>query len=156
VRAVAGSRGGTLTRDRSVAWRKDDPFGVELAVDRLSAVGVAFGTDPVPYRLDYSLETGAGFVTTRLTVTAAGEGWVRQLELQRSDAGAWSSETTSEGATDLPAAGGDVASFAGALDPDLGLSPLFNTMPVPRHGIHRRACAHDRRTIQARRTPRDF
>jgi hypothetical protein len=40
-----------------------------------------------------------------------------------------------EGDVDLPPAGADPATLAGALDCDLGLSPLTNTMPVLRHGL---------------------
>jgi hypothetical protein len=39
------------------------------------------------------------------------------------------------GVLDRPAPGGDLALVAGALDCDLGLSPLTNTMPVLRHGL---------------------
>jgi len=36
----------------------------------------------------------------------------------------------------MPEAGGDLDACRRALDPDLGLSPLFNSMPVLRHGLH--------------------
>jgi uncharacterized protein len=126
---------------RSVAWAKDDPFGAEHAdisfnPGRLSASGVAIGSEPTPYRLDYTLETTKSFVTTRLVVAARGEGWERWLELTRTDAGGWIAQARHSGGLQLPAPGGDTAPFAGALDPDLGLSPLFNSMPVLRHGLH--------------------
>ena len=44
---------------------------------------------------------------------------------------------------DLPSAGGDTAPLTGALDCDLGLSPLTNTMPVLRHRLHREGGAAD-------------
>jgi hypothetical protein len=65
---------------RAVAWVKDDPFGVEfaeivLAPQKVSALGVAISAGPrIPYRLDYTLETVAGYVTSRLWVTSRGEG----------------------------------------------------------------------------------
>ncbi len=39
--------------DRTIVWRKDDPLGsevarVSLAPDRLTARGLAIGTDPEP------------------------------------------------------------------------------------------------------------
>ena len=73
---------------RAVAWAKDDPFGVEfaeiaLAPEHLTAEGVAIGTGPIPYRLDYTLETASGFVTSRLRVNSRGEGWRRTLDLSR-------------------------------------------------------------------------
>jgi hypothetical protein len=96
---------------------------------------VAIGTDPVPYRLDYRLTTRRGFVTSRLRVRSKGEGWHRSLDLQRSPAGAWTVLAYGDGELALPPPGGDVAAFAEALDCDLGLSPLTNTMPVLRHGL---------------------
>jgi len=61
---------------------KDEPFGVEFAdidlgPNYLTARGVAVAGDPTPYRLDYTLETAAGFVTSRLHVVSSGEGWRR-------------------------------------------------------------------------------
>jgi hypothetical protein len=96
---------------------------------------VAIGTDPCPYRLDYELATADQFVTARLTVRSAGHGWRRALVLERSAHGEWSCTTECTGDLDWPAPGGDLAVLAGALDCDLGLSPLTNTMPVLRHGL---------------------
>jgi hypothetical protein len=125
---------------RAVAWVKDDPFGVEFAEiaiteENLTASGVAVGTAPLPYRLDYELETRAGFVTARLRGTTRGEGWHRELDLRRDEDGVWSIAVNEEGAVDLPPAGGDVARLADALDCDLGLSPVTNMMPILRHGL---------------------
>src|SRR5438874_13692081 len=131
-------------RTRRVAWSKvESGFGAEwaeitLATGRLDATGVAIGTDPVPYRLDYRLETTAGFVTTRLDVRTQGEGWQRSLDLRRTHAGAWVAESSaaSEGASDpgsLPAAGATaemLRELDEALDCDLGLCPVTNSMPV--------------------------
>ena len=125
---------------RPVAWAKDEPFGVEFAeiefgADRLEARGVAIGSAPLPYRLDYQLETGAEFVTSRLYVSSRGEGWRRELDLSRDRRVAWSVATEEEGAVEFPVVGGDELSLAEALDCDLGLSPLTNTMPILRHGL---------------------
>jgi len=122
-------------------WAKEDPFGTELADvtigdGLLTTTGVAVGTDPAPYRLDYELTTVGGFVTARLLVRARGRGWRRSLDLRRSASGKWSCATEAEGAPDLPAPGGDLSAVAGALDCDLALSPLTNSMPVLRHGLH--------------------
>ena len=129
-------------RHRSVAWAKDDRFGVEfaelrLAGETLSASGVAIGTTPVAYRLDYELETGPGFVTTRLHVVSRGEGWRRELDLRRDERGTWSVDASEQGALDLPRPGADAALFDGALDCDLALSPVTNMMPILRHGLLR-------------------
>jgi hypothetical protein len=119
---------------------KDDPFGVEFAEillgrECLSADGVAIGTRPIPYRLDYMLETATGFVTARLRVTSRGEGWRRTLELRRSAEGVWSVTTEEDGELDLPPPGGDPSTLADALDCDLALSPVTNSMPVLRHEL---------------------
>jgi hypothetical protein len=100
---------------------KDEPFGVEfadiaLAERRLDAEGVAIGAGPVPYRLDYVLETAPGFVTSRLRVSSRGEGWRRTLDLRRDAAGVWSIAADEEGEADLPSPGGDPTTLAGALD----------------------------------------
>lgn len=127
-------------RRRAAAWIKDDPFGVEfaeiqLAPERLRAEGVAIGSRPVAYRLDYDVETAAGFVTSRLSVTSRGEGWSRTLDLRRSEVGIWSVVTEEDGDLDLPSSGGDPTSFADALDCDLGLSPVTNLLPILRHDL---------------------
>jgi uncharacterized protein len=132
----------------AVAWSKRAPFGAEyaevsLGTDALSATGIAIGSEPLPYRLDYMLRTGSGFVTAELEVFSRGDGWQRRLTLARSAAGDWTAEATSRGESPLPPPGGDTAPVGGALDPDLGLSPLFNSMPVLRHGLHEGGSADD-------------
>jgi hypothetical protein len=122
-------------------WLKDQPFGVEIAEVRLgggtlSASGAAIGTEPRAYRLEYDLTTTRGYVTGRLSVRTRGDGWSRTLDLERAGSGRWSARYTSEGAADLGTPGGDLDSMAGALDVDLGLSPLTNSMPVLRHALH--------------------
>ncbi len=119
------------------AWRAE-VAGVEVGADSIAATGTQLGTDPLVYRLDYRLETGAAFITQLLTVVAAGEGWERQMRLVRHADGHWDCETTEEGDAPLPPSGGDVAAVRGALDCDLARSPLTNLMPVRRHRLHER------------------
>ena len=133
---------------RRVAWTKDSlvvaEFAeVELLVDRLSATSVAIGDDPLPYRVDFELETGEGFVTTRLRLRARGDGWERSLELQRAADGTWRAETTVDGMTALPDPGGDVTLVEGALDCDVAHSPVTNSMPVLRHRMLEHPGSHD-------------
>jgi uncharacterized protein len=121
-------------------WGKD-PFGAELAQvtvagGALSATGVAIGTSPVPYRVDYQFTTTDAYVTARLVVRARGSRWRRALDLERAASGAWSCTTEAEGDLDQPAPGGELAMVSGALDCDLGLSPMTNSMPVLRHRLH--------------------
>ncbi len=125
---------------RAIAWIKENGNGAEfadvlIAHKRLTATGLAIGTTPIGYRLDYKLETDYGFTTLGLLVTARGSGWRRQLDLRRNRRGKWSVGTKSEGATTLPAPGGDTSVISEALDCDLALSPLTNSMPVLRHGL---------------------
>lgn len=138
VRATGGQR--------AVAWTKDDPVGaefteVDLQPGRLVASGTAIGSEPLPYRLDYGLDTAAGYVTRRMWVAARGDGWSRTLELHRTTSGRWTAATTAEGRAALPPPGellarpDGLAALDGALDVDLALSPFTNTMPVLRHGL---------------------
>ncbi len=134
------TRGPIETR-RAVACVKDEPFGTEfaelvIADAHLTASGVAIGSAPLPYRIDYDLETRQGFLTSRLRVTARGEGWRRTLDLRRGD-DEWHIRAEQHGDVDLPPAGGDPSLLAGALDCDLGLSPVTNMMPILRHGLRR-------------------
>jgi hypothetical protein len=129
-----------MRRRRFVAWRgidgvRAEAARVELEADRLSASGTQIGADPLPYRLDYVLETGEGFVTTRLRVEVEGHDWSRQLVLERDPGGSWACATQTSGSPDLPPPSGDLEPVNGALDCDLGLCPLTNTMPVLRHGL---------------------
>jgi hypothetical protein len=127
-------------KGRAVAWVKEDPFGVEfvevrLSGDRLSARGTAIGTEPVPYRLDYRLVTGLRFATSRLRVAACGEGWRRTLDLRRQPSAAWTVSYEADGESVPPPI--DREGLSAALDCDLGLSPLTNSMPVLRHDLLR-------------------
>jgi hypothetical protein len=108
---------------------------VDIGDGWLGAAGVAVGADPLPYHLDYRLICDNGFVTRSLTVRVAGDGWSRGLRLTRGADGGWDARTRSDGTVDLPLTAADPAALAGALDCDLGLSPLTNTMPVLRHGL---------------------
>ncbi|MFD3808367.1 putative glycolipid-binding domain-containing protein [Streptomyces sp. NPDC058619] len=94
------------------------------------ARGRAVGTEPEPYWLSYELETAEGYVTRRLGVRVEDAGRVRELDLRRSAAGGWTVD------------GHPRPDLEGALDCDLGLCPLTNSMPVLRHALHRNAGEH--------------
>jgi hypothetical protein len=122
-------------------WHNAAPFHVEFAEVRLgrgtlAASGVAIGNEPIEYRLEYKLTTTEAYVTTRLEVSSRGSGWQRRLVLARDAADGWSCTAEHTGELDLPPAGGDLSAVQSALDCDLGLSPLTNTMPVLRYGLH--------------------
>jgi uncharacterized protein len=118
-------------------WRSE-AANVELQDGTLRAAGTQLAIDPLPYRLDYRLDaSGEGYVTRSLRIAAAGERWERRLHLERDPGGSWTVEIGSEGKLDLSRPGGETAGLGEALDCDLGFSPLTNTMPVLRHGLHR-------------------
>jgi len=137
-------------RSRRIGWSKAEPFGAEfveaqIESDRLAARGVAIGSEPLLYRLDYELETGPGFVTVRLVLTSRGDGWARSLDLRRAPSGIWEETWKEDGVGRVLGLRGatDLGGLAGALDVDLGLSPLLNTPPVLRHGLLRGAGSVD-------------
>ncbi len=122
----------------SLVWLKDagaELVEVKLARGRLSAMGSAIGADPVPYRLEYVLTTTESFRTSSLRVHTSGVGWRRSLELHRDGSGSWRIVSDAEGSLDAAPPGGDAALLRGAVDCDLGLCPLTNTMPVLRNGL---------------------
>jgi uncharacterized protein len=134
--------------ERFVIWRGLDDWRVEVAslelgADRLVASGTQIGSDPVAYRLDYRLDTRADFITSFLEITASGSGWRRQLDLRHDGHGGWTCVSQSGGLSDLPPPGCDASLLAGALDCDLGLSPLTNLMPIRRFGLHERPGSED-------------
>src|SRR2546430_17636833 len=103
---------------RSIVWVKEDPLGAEFAdVDiargRLTAIGVAIGSSPLGYRLEYKLETLAGYVTSGLVAVARGDGWQRKLDLRRLRSGRWTARTSLRGQVDLPPPGGGMPAPAG-------------------------------------------
>jgi hypothetical protein len=108
---------------RFVVWRLLEAPGreaaqVELEADRLFARGVQIGPG---WWLEYTLETGPDWVTTRLRATVVGDGFARELDL-------------SPGSPDW---------VEGALDCDIAFSPLTNTMPVLRSRLASRPGAED-------------
>ncbi|HEX3292243.1 MAG TPA: putative glycolipid-binding domain-containing protein [Solirubrobacterales bacterium] len=109
---------------------------VDLSGGGLSAMGVQLGAEPVPFRVDYRLETPK-FVTREIEVTAQGEGWRRHLILRHDGSGTWDTEVSDEG--DVPGGpwDGSLPDLSEALDIDLENSPLTNTMPILRHGFQR-------------------
>jgi hypothetical protein len=117
------------------AWRAE-AAGVDLTPHGVRASGTQLGVDPLSYRLDYTLDARDNFVTRSLEVAVTGEGWARRLRLSHDGDDGWRCEAEEEGDARLPPAGGDAQAVAGALDCDLGLSPMTNLMPVRRHALH--------------------
>ncbi len=130
-----------MTELRMLCWRGPEPQRIDsahvnLEADFLRAHGASLTAS---YVLDYRLETGPGWGTRELNVRSRGDGWWRSLILRRSASGEWSADWAGEGLGSLPSRLPDLHS---ALDSDLGLCPLTNTMPILRHDLvgasHRR------------------
>ncbi|MBM9505854.1 putative glycolipid-binding domain-containing protein [Actinacidiphila acididurans] len=121
-----------MTTSRVLTWQVTESGGyetawIELEAGALRARGRVVGTRPEPYWITYELRTGDGFGTGSLMVSAETADGTRGLDLLRDPGGHWTAD------------GEPLPGLDGALDCDLGLSPLTNTMPVLRHGLHERA-----------------
>ncbi|MGC5036156.1 putative glycolipid-binding domain-containing protein [Streptomyces sp. DT190] len=119
-----------MSAARVLTWEVSASRGVETAWVQvrdgvLRARGRAVGTEPEPYWVTYDLDTGDGFVTRRLRVTVESAAGSRTLDLRHDGGGGWTAD------------GERLSEVDGALDCDLGLCPLTNSMPVLRHGLHR-------------------
>jgi len=112
-----------------------DVAAVRLGSDHLTAHGTSTTRD---HTTEYRLHTDTGWVTRRLEVRTRGDGWARTLLVERSADGVWSAHRAVEGPA-RTAEDARLPDLTGALDCDLGLCPLTNTMPVLRHDLVRRA-----------------
>jgi uncharacterized protein len=111
-------------------WSIDETAGFDTAWvsvqgDRLTAEGRSVGQRPMPYWVDYRIETGARFLTHRALIECRWEGGSATVDVRKEDDG-WSVD--GERRQDLE----------GALDCDLAACPLTNTMPILRHELHRK------------------
>src|ERR1700754_5014553 len=95
------------------AWRVE-AARVELDDGGLRATGTQLGVDPQPYRLDYRLDATDGFRTRSLDLALSLDGGERRTLVVAPQGGEW---------------------VDGAVDCDLGFSPLTNAMPVARTGL---------------------
>jgi hypothetical protein len=115
---------------RFLAWQVDETAGFDTAwaqIDglRLIAEGRSAGQLPVPFWMTYDLETGEDFITSRVAAETRWVDGTASLDLRRDADGAWT--VNGEPRSDL----------ARALDCDIGMCPLTNTMPVLRHDLLR-------------------
>jgi hypothetical protein len=121
-----------------VGWIGPEPVRIDVASVRLAhnyltAHGSSTAADFV---LTYRLVTEPPWTTRGLDVRVVGDGWWRELVLRRDDEGRWSSRHTAATGDGEPASTStEHDDLDGALDCDLALCPLTNTMPVLRHGL---------------------
>ncbi|KUM78071.1 putative glycolipid-binding domain-containing protein [Streptomyces curacoi] len=118
-----------MPTSRVITWEVSESHGIETAwIDlgggSLRARGRAVGTKPEPYWIAYELDTADAFVTRRLHVGVESAAGARTLDLRHDGAGRWTAN------------GERLPDMEGAVDCDLGLCPLTNTMPVLRHRLH--------------------
>jgi hypothetical protein len=122
-------------------WQSSDGRAMESARVLLGAGGMrALGRsvhvppDGPAFTASYRLTVDEQGVLARLSVTSAAADRERNLTLNRTEDGYWMLDTGS---------GGGRAEFAGALDVDLAYSPLYNSLPIRRLGLHRQSGDHE-------------
>jgi uncharacterized protein len=132
---TAAGSGPAGKTSRTLLWRLEGPAWdvaglagldlcrAELDADRLRARGTALVVHPEPFRVDYEIETDAGFVTEQVSVSVETGGGTSRVELRR----------------------GRSPELEGRLDVDLAGLPLFNTLPILRLGSlgQEEGTAHD-------------
>lgn len=89
------------------------------------AEGRIFAQSPKLYWAEYSLEVDNLGVTRRLLINASGKGFQNKLEIRNGKNG-WKVQ------------GKNDPNLNGALDCDIAYSPMTNTMPIARYGLHHR------------------
>ena len=131
----------TSERLRNYSWEHPtDPqlsndAAIEFTEAGMRATGIQIGNG---YRAQWELDATENWVTRTVNVNVEGDGWSRKLEFTRDDAGRWSAETSTSGTqpSDLAEPGIKQGTELGdALDCDLGLCPVTNTMPIRRLGL---------------------
>ncbi len=118
-----------------LTWRAHDVSSIEstrvqLSGNRIKAIGriAAGASDKHPaFSASYDLVTDDGGATKRLSLNVSTAERDRQLSIARDEENMWL-------ITDHE--GDSRASFGGAMDVDMVLSPFFNALPIRRVGVH--------------------
>ena len=132
-------------RPRAFTRNGVDRAHVHVDQDGMTAFGSSTTAD---YALSWNLDAADGWVTRTIAVAVHGDGWRRSLHLERSPSGEWTSRVETLGDVDLPPPGiAPGTDLRDALDTDLGLCPVTNTMPIRRLDLlARRDPNHDSRS----------
>jgi hypothetical protein len=131
-----------------LTWQADDGHGLEGTRLHLGAGGsfralsrmVRVGPNG-DFTASYRLVVGADGVLERLSVTSATADRERHLTINRTDDGLWLLDRGSSGS------GGSRSDYGGALDVNLAYSPMLNTVPIRRLGLHRASAEHTLPTV---------
>lgn len=123
-----------------LTWQHADGHGFEGtrlllgAGGAFRALGRVVRADPAgDFTASYRLIVAEGGAVERLSVTSATAARERHLTINRTEDGYWLLDTGS---------GGTRTEFGGAVDIDLALSSLFNSLPIRRLDLHREAGEH--------------
>jgi hypothetical protein len=126
-----------------LTWQADDGHGLEGTRLHLGAGGAFRALSRMvrvhpggDFTASFRLVVGAGGTLERLSVTSATAARERHLTINRTDDGFWLLDRGSGGV------GAARDEFGGALDVDLAYSPMLNTVPIRRLGLHRAAAEH--------------
>jgi uncharacterized protein len=119
-----------------LTWQADDGHGLEGARVSFAHGFRAQGRMVRPaFTASYRLVVDEDGMLSRLSVTSETAERERSLTMNRTGDGFWLLDNGSGGA-------GTRAALGGALDVDLEFSPLFNTLPIRRLGLHEEAGEH--------------
>jgi hypothetical protein len=124
-----------------LTWQAEDGHGLEgvrmiPGHGGFRALGRMVRVEPDGgFTASYRLVVGEDGTLSRLSVTSATAERERHLTINRTDDGVWLLDTGSGGGTTRD-------DCAGAVDVDLAFSPLFNSLPIRRLGLHREAAEH--------------
>ena len=124
---------------KMLTWQAVDGHGFEgtrllLGSGGFRALGRMVRTHPDgDFTASYRLVVKDDGTLERLSLTSATAHRERHLTVNRTEDGFWLLDTGS---------GGSRAEFEGAVDVDLAFSPMFNTLPIRRLGLHREAGEH--------------
>jgi hypothetical protein len=124
-----------------LTWQAEDGHGLEgtrllLGTGGFRALGRLVRADPHGgFTASYRLVVSDDGTLERLSVTSATAERERHLTINRTDDGIWLLDTGT-------GAGSTRADFAQAVDVDLAYSPMFNTLPIRRFGLHRDTGEH--------------
>jgi uncharacterized protein len=124
-----------------LTWQAEDGHGLEgvrmiPGHGGFRALGRMVRVEPTSgFTSSYRLVVGEDGRVSRLSVTSATAERERHLTINRTDDGVWLLDTGS-------GSGAVRDDCAGAVDVDLAYSPMFNTIPIRRLGLHREAGEH--------------